>query len=263
MNSILDKIYEYKKIEVNESYKSLSINELINSVSRDSGTSRSFLGSIRDNTLAGKISLVCEIKKASPSKGILKEIFDVSKIAKEYSAAGATCISVLTDTPSFMGSKEDLGTARNSSPLPLLRKDFFIDPYQVFETKYLGGDCILIILSMLSDSQARELYQTAQEIELDSIFEVHNENEFERALSMNAKLIGINNRNLHTFETDIGTTVNLASKFSDELIIISESGIYNNTQIKMLREKNVNAFLVGESIIKSDNMTKAIQDLLD
>ena len=116
---------------------------------------------------------------------------------------------------------------------------------------------------MLSDSQARELYQTAQEIELDSIFEVHNENEFERALSMNAKLIGINNRNLHTFETDIGTTVNLASKFSDELIIISESGIYNNTQIKMLREKNVNAFLVGESIIKSDNMTKAIQDLLD
>ena len=169
MNSILDKIYEYKKIEVDESYKSLSINELINNVSRDSGTSRSFLGSIRDNTLAGKISLVCEIKKASPSKGILKEIFDVSEIAKEYSAAGATCISVLTDTPSFMGSKGDLGIARKSSPLPLLRKDFFIDPYQVFETKYLGGDCILIILSMLSDSQARELYQTAQEIELDSI----------------------------------------------------------------------------------------------
>ena len=162
-----------------------------------------------------------------------------------------------------MGSKADLGIARKSSPLPLLRKDFFIDPYQVYETKYLGGDCILIILSMLSDSQARELYQTAEEIELDSIFEVHNENEFERALSMNAKLIGINNRNLHTFETDITNTVNLASKFTDDLIIISESGIYNNNQIKMLREKNVNAFLIGESIIKSDNMTKAIQDLLD
>ena len=263
MNSILDKIYEYKKIEVNDSYKSFSINDLINHVSVDSGMARSFSGSIRDNALTGKISLICEIKKASPSKGILKETFDVSEIAKEYSAAGATCISVLTDTPSFMGSKEDLTIARNSSPLPLLRKDFFIDPYQVFETKYLGGDCILIILSMLSDSQAHELYQTAQEIKLDSIFEVHNENEFERALSMNAKLIGINNRNLHTFETDIKTTVNLASKFSNDLIVISESGIYNNTQIKMLREKNVKAFLVGESIIKSDNMTKAIQDLLD
>ena len=263
MNSILDKIYKYKKVEVENSYKSLPINDLMKFTIGKSGTMRSFSGILRDNTHAGKISLICEIKKASPSKGILKETFDVTEIAKEYSTAGASCISVLTDTPSFMGAKEHLNIARNSSPLPLLRKDFFIDPYQVYETKYLGGDCILIILAMLSDTQACELYQTAQEIELDSIFEVHNETEFERALGMKAKIIGINNRNLHTFKTDINTTINLAPKFDDDVIIISESGINNNNQIKMLQKKNVNAFLVGESIIKSDNITKAIHDLLN
>ena len=261
MNSILDRIYEYKKIEVKDSYNSLPINDLIKYTSEQAGAERSFSGAIRNNTITGKISLICEIKKASPSKGILKDVFNVSEIAKEYSSAGATCISVLTDTPSFMGAKEHLSIARDNSPLPLLRKDFFIDPYQVYETKYLGGDCILIILSMLSDSQAKELYQTAQEIELDSIFEVHNDSEFERAKSMNAKIIGINNRNLHTFKTDINTSINLAPKFDNNSIIISESGIYDNHQIKMLANKNVDAFLVGESIIKSENITKAIQDL--
>tara|TARA_Y100001935_G_scaffold244323_1_gene236652 strand:+ start:656 stop:1447 length:792 start_codon:yes stop_codon:yes gene_type:complete len=263
MTSILDKIYEYKKIEVRDSYNSISINDMIKYAGQSSEVVRSFSGSIRDNISAGKISLICEIKKASPSKGVLKKTFDVAKIAMEYSAAGATCISVLTDGPSFMGSNEHLTITRKSSPLPLLRKDFFIDPYQVYETKYLGGDCILIILSMLSDAQAHELYQTAQEIELDSIFEVHNDAEFERALRMKAKIIGINNRNLHTFKTDINTTVNLATKFNNDVIFISESGIYNNNQIKMLSKKKVNAFLVGESIIKSDNMTNAIKDLLD
>tara|TARA_B100001057_G_scaffold99561_2_gene96520 strand:- start:7996 stop:8787 length:792 start_codon:yes stop_codon:yes gene_type:complete len=263
MNSILKKIWSYKKEEVDYKKTLLTLDSLMQIISDTSIEKRDFYKAIYNKNKNSEIALICEIKKASPSRGIIKENFDVTKIASDYTAGGATCISVLTDYPSFKGSDSDLSEARLASALPLLRKDFYLDIYQVYETKYLGGDCILIIMAMLDDEMARNLYETANLIGLDSIFEVHNEQEYDRALNLNAKIIGINNRNLHTFETDITNTINLSSKFSKDHIIISESGIFNKKEINMLNKCGVNAYLIGESIIKNSNIIDSTKKLIE
>ncbi|MBL6770552.1 MAG: indole-3-glycerol phosphate synthase TrpC [Rhizobiales bacterium] len=263
MNSILKKISEYKRQEVDKCKLEMPLPKMIKMASDSNNIHRPFSASLKEKLSINITPLICEIKKASPSRGIIREDFDVEKIAIDYSQSGATCISVLTDYPSFMGKNEYLKIVRNSSPLPILRKDFFLDPYQVYETKYLGGDCILIILAMIDDITAKTLYETAEKIGLESIFEVHDEDEFDRAVKLNAKIIGINNRDLHTFKTDINNTIKLAGKFNKGQIIISESGIFNISDINLLKQHGVQSFLIGESIMKSDNIQKAIRDLLN
>ena len=262
MNSILDKISNYKKDEVSHKKALMPLGDLVKIIASEPMEKRNFFSAIDNKNKNGEIALICEIKKASPSRGIIKKKFNVSEFAKEYSIGGATCISVLTDYPSFQGRDEYLMEVRKSSSLPLLRKDFYLDPYQVYETKFLGGDCILIIMAMLDDKMARDLYETAENIGLDSIFEVHNEQEYDRAIKLNAKIIGINNRDLHTFKTDINNTINLSSKFSDDHLIISESGIFDKKEINLLNKYGVNAYLIGESIIKSDDIVSSIKKLI-
>lgn len=263
MNSILKKISEYKRQEVAKCKLEIPLPKMIKMASDSNNIQRPFSASLKEKLSVNITPLICEIKKASPSRGIIREDFDVEKIAIDYSQSGATCISVLTDYPSFMGKNEYLKIVRYSSPLPILRKDFFLDPYQVYETKYLGGDCILIILAMIDDITAKTLYDTAEKIGLESIFEVHDEDEFDRAVKLNAKIIGINNRDLHTFRTDINNTIKLAGKFNKGHIIISESGIFSISDINLLKEHGVQSFLIGESIMKSNNIQKAIRNLLN
>lgn len=263
MNSILQKIWSYKEEEVDYKKTQLSLDSLIKITADTAIEKRNFYKAIYNKNISGDVALICEIKEASPSRGTIKENFNVPKIAADYTMGGATCISVLTDYPSFKGRDSDLNEARLASNIPLLRKDFYLDTYQVYETRYLGGDCILIIMAMLDDEMARNLYETANLIGLDSIFEVHDEQEYDRALYLNAKIIGINNRDLHTFETDINNTINLSSKFSKDQIIISESGIFNKKEINMLNNYGVNAFLIGESIIRNDNIIDATKKLIE
>ena len=262
MPTILKSILESKREEVIAQKKKYSLEDIVENLKK-APRIRPFKKALTKRVEQGLPAVIAEIKKGSPSKGILCERFEPQNIALSYEEANACCISVLTDSQYFYGSDNDLSEVRSVSSLPILRKDFVIDEYQIYHSRVIGADCILLICSALDQEKLVHFNDIALSLQMDVLVEVHDIGELEVALSLEKSIIGINNRNLHTFETDIGTTVNLASKFSDELIIISESGIYNNTQIKMLREKNVNAFLVGESIIKSDNMTKAIQDLLD
>jgi len=263
MSSILKKISNYKRQEVTKCKSEIPLPSMIKMALDSNYIQRPFYNALKEKVSMNMTPLICEIKKASPSRGIIREDFNVETIAIDYTKSGATCISVLTDYPSFKGKNEYLKIVRESSPLPILRKDFFLDPYQVYETKYLGGDCILIILAMLDDITAKTLYETAEKIGLDSIFEVHDENEFDRAVTLNAKLIGINNRDLHSFKTDINNTIKLAHKFNKRHMIISESGIFSNSDIKLLKKHGVQSFLIGERIMKSDNIQDAIRGLLN
>ena len=199
----------------------------------------------------GNPGVIAEIKKASPSKGIICDNFNPDTIAKSYEAAGACCLSVLTDIEFFKGSDEYLKQVHDICNLPILRKDFMIDPYQVYETKVIGADCILIIISALSDMQAQEMVGIANEIGLDILVEVHDREELERGMMLRTPLIGINNRNLHTFETNLDTTLNLLTDVFQDRTVITESGIHTNDHVKLMQKNNVNAFLVGEAFMKS------------
>lgn len=222
-----------------------------------------FYQSIRHAIDNGKPAVVAEIKKASPSKGILRKDFDPVRIAESYAKAGATCLSVLTDEKFFQGADKHLEQVSAVTGLPILRKDFIIDPYQVYESRAIGADCILLIVSAMSDGQLQEIAATATEIGLDALVEVHDREELERGLMLRTPLIGINNRNLHTFETSLQTTIGLLPDVFPDRTIITESGLHSRDDIALMRKHDVHAFLIGEALMKAEDPGRKLRALLN
>lgn len=248
---ILVKILARKREEIIERSKTLSLEKLIDKAKQADGV-RGFIDAIENKIANNKVAVIAEIKKASPSKGMLRENFNPAEIAQSYEQGGATCLSVLTDRDYFQGSEEHLIAARAACALPVIRKDFIIDPYQVYEARAMDADCILLIVSALDDESLNALLQLAHQLGMDVLVEVHDEAEMQRALTTEAKLIGINNRNLHTFETSLDTTLNMLD-VPEGRILVTESGILTTDDVKLMRDNNVNAFLVGEAFMRADN----------
>ncbi len=224
---------------------------------------RGFIEAIRKTLAANKIALIAEIKKASPSKGLIRADFDPATLAKAYMAGGATCLSVLTDEPYFQGSDAYLSEARNAVHLPILRKDFMVDPYQIIESRALGADCILLIMAALSNAQAQELEACAHALSMDVLVEVHDEEEFARAAThLTSPLLGINNRSLKTLNVDLHTSEKLSGNLSAGKIGVCESGIATNDDIKRMQKSGFHVFLVGESLMRQTDVMSATQQLL-
>ena len=257
---ILVKILNRKLEEIlerNEITPIRRLSELVETADKPRG----FVNALLNKIEVGKPGVIAEIKKASPSKGVMREDFKPAEIAISYADAGAACLSVLTDVDFFQGADEYLQRARNACDLPVIRKDFFIDPYQVFEARVLGADCILLIVAALVDSQMKELSELANHLGMDVLIEVHDEQELERALQLPNKMIGINNRNLRTFETSLDTTLSMLEKIPEDRLIVTESGINTPEHVQLMREHNVNAFLVGEAFMVADDPGAKLKEL--
>lgn len=259
-NDFLQTILTHKAAEVAARSERLPLNSLR---SRLSGAApvRGFADALRERIAAGKPAVIAEIKKASPSKGMLRPAFSPGLLAQSYAQAGATCLSVLTDERFFQGAEAHLAEARAASPLPVLRKDFMIDAYQVFEARVWGADCILLIAAVLGDAQMLEFARLAEDLEMDVLVEVHNADELERALQLETPLLGINNRNLHTFETRLETTLELLARIPSDRVVITESGVHHAADVKRLRTAGVQAFLVGEAFMKAPDPGAKLQEL--
>jgi indole-3-glycerol phosphate synthase len=255
--NILKKIINYKK-------KKIITDKKNNILFLNQNKKSNFKSKIVNNLKNNKISIIAEIKKASPSKGILTKNFNPINIAKQYVEGGATCLSVLTEDKFFLGNKDFIKQIKTKYKIPILAKDFFIDPFQVYEAKFYGADCILILLSAVKQELARELYDTANKCGMDTIVEVHNDREMRFALGLKKSIIGINNRNLKTFATDINNTINLYKKFNlKNRVVVSESGISSKKDIlNICKKTNVRTFLIGESLIKSNNIKNKIRSFL-
>lgn len=250
--TILKKIIDRKWQEVKERSAKVSINELANQA-KYSDKPRGFKAALEAKMAAGHAAVIAEIKKASPSKGVLREHFVPADIAQSYEQGGAACLSVLTDMDFFQGSDVFLQQARQACSLPVLRKDFMVDPYQIVEARAIEADCILLIVSALSDAQMQELNQCALELGMDVLVEVHDEAEFERAMDLPPNILGINNRNLHTFDLSLDTTFDLLPKVPEGTLLVTESGILGPNDVKAMRDKNVHSFLVGETFMRADD----------
>ncbi|WP_292757317.1 indole-3-glycerol phosphate synthase TrpC [Methylophaga sp. UBA2689] len=259
---ILKKILQRKQQEIAERSKRLPIN-LLQQLAENAEPVRGFVEAIERKLAAGQSAVIAEVKKASPSKGVLREDFRPAEIALSYENGGAACLSVLTDQDFFQGHEDYLKQARTACQLPVIRKDFIIDPYQVFEARAIGADCILLIVAALDDDQLEQLSQLAIQLDMDVLVEVHNEEELHRALVLNLPLIGINNRDLHTFETSLETTIKLLNFIPDETIVITESGILGKEDVTFMREHGVNGFLVGEAFMRADEPGEALANLFN
>lgn len=222
---------------------------------------RGFANALHRAMQPGRPAVIAEIKRASPSKGVLRSNLDPAEIARAYESAGAACLSVLTDGAFFQGSLLDFKSARGSCPLPVLRKDFILDAWQIYESRLIGADCILLIVAALGDAALQELCVLAMDLGMDVLVEVHDREELDRALATPASLIGINNRNLHTFETDIATTLDLKPHVPDDRLLISESGIADPSDVKRLQQAGINAFLVGETLMTAPNPGDRLKEL--
>jgi len=223
---------------------------------------RFFARALKTAHMAGRPGLIAEFKRQSPSGGPIRPGAEPAQVARAYEAGGATCLSVLTDTPHFGGALADLAAARDAVKLPVLRKDFMLDPWQIFESRAAGADAILLIMAALTDAQARELEETARELDLDVLVEVHNRAELDRALGLQTNLLGINNRNLKTLETTIETTIDLAQHVPPDKILITESGIRDHTDVQRLAAVGANCLLVGESLLRAPDIAAATRELL-
>lgn len=257
---ILTKIIAHKKTELVERKLHMPL-EKMQDMAKDAPCPRGFENVLRGAKAAKRPGVIAEIKRASPSKGILRENFNPMEIATAYQMNGASCVSVLTDTEFFKGSCAILELARKTCFLPILRKDFIIDPYQVYETRAVDADCLLLIAACLEDDQMAELYALGKELRLDILVEVHNAEEMERALKLKPTMIGINNRNLHTFEVSLDTTFNLLAKIPDTCHVVTESGIHTKEDIALMTEKGVNSFLVGEAFMVAENPGTKLKEL--
>lgn len=256
---ILDDIVEHKRVELELSQKSRSLSDL-KSLLRKQDPPRDFYGLA---TQTDDIKIIAEVKKASPSKGEISKDFDPVKIAKSYERGGAFAISVLTDERFFMGSLEYLSQVRANVSVPVLRKDFTIDPYQIYEARYYGADIILLIVSILDTESIRSFRELAEELGMCAIVEVHDESELEKALEAESRIIGINNRDLKTFDVNINTSERLVAKIPGEILVISESGISKPEYISRLRKRGISTFLIGESLMIQDDPGRALKDLVD
>jgi len=265
MSDILDKIVATKKIEVANQLKHVSLVQqraLAEQNNQDALLKpRGFIRSIQTKIAAGKAGVITEIKKASPSKGILRENFMPAKIARSYEQHGAACLSVLTDVEYFQGSNAYLQEARAACNIPVLRKDFTIDPYQVYEARAIGADAILLIVACLELKQMQDLEACAHELGLDVLVEVHNAAELDQALELKTPLLGINNRNLKTFEVTLQTTLSLLSSIPKDKTLVTESGILGRADVQLMRDHQVNAFLVGEAFMRSEDPGIALSTL--
>lgn len=262
--TILKKIIQRKHEEVAERSAQVSIEQLKATIEQQKGTDkdpRGFVRAIEASLAMGRSAVIAEAKKASPSKGVIREHFDPAAIAQSYEKAGASCLSVLTDVDFFMGSDRNLELARAACTLPVIRKDFIVDPYQIYEARTLGADCILLIVAALNDAQLQSLSELTQSLGMDVLVEVHGANELARALTLNTRLIGINNRDLHSFEVSLNNTFDLLSLIPEDRIVVTESGINTLDDIAQMRAHGVHSFLVGESFMRADDPGEKLKGL--
>jgi indole-3-glycerol phosphate synthase len=249
--TVLKKIVTRKFEEVAERQPRVSVSDLQRRASEQTAP-RGFVKAMADKLAAGQSAVIAEAKKASPSKGVIRADFNPAAIAASYQRGGAACLSVLTDADFFQGHEDFLMQARAACQLPVIRKDFIVDPYQVVEARAIGADCILLIVACLENTQMAELNAAAQELGMDVLIEVHDRSELERSLPLGNTLVGINNRNLHTFETSLNNTFNLLDHIPDDRLVVTESGIHSVDDVAAMRERGVNAFLVGEAFMRAD-----------
>jgi indole-3-glycerol phosphate synthase len=258
---ILKKIESYKRKEIAAAKRARPIDELEREA-KAASPPRGFLRAIERRIIGGEYAVIAEIKKASPSKGLIRADFDPARLAKAYEVGGATCLSVLTDTPSFQGKPEFLGQAREATTLPVLRKDFIYEPYQVVESRALGADCVLIIMAAVDDTAAQEIEDIAIANRMDVLIEVHQEDELERALRLKSRLIGINNRDLRTFHTALAVSERLGPQVPRERIVVAESGLYEPADLARLARIGILTFLIGEGLMRQHDVTAATRALL-
>lgn len=261
MGDVLQKILARKAEEVIAAKRAVSAAELVVRI-RDQTPVRGFHGALTARIRQGRAAVIAELKKASPSKGLIRADFDPAALAQSYERGGATCLSVLTDRDFFQGAPEYLVTARQHCALPVLRKDFMVDPYQVLEARAMGADCILLIAAALSDAQMLELEQSAQAQGMDVLVEVHDATELDRALKLATPLLGINNRNLRNFETRLETTLELLSHIPADKLVVTESGIHTSADVARMRAANVQGFLIGESLMRAPDPGAALRQLI-
>lgn len=257
----LDRICADKRVHVEAQKQRISLDELKLQIEK-APSPKGFIRQILDFKSNVKTALITEVKKASPSKGVIRVDFDPVAIAKTYEASGAACLSVLTDEPYFQGTDEYFTAIRKEVSLPMLRKDFMIDPYQIYESRALSADCILIIMAALSDEMAHELYDLSRSLGMDVLVEVHDHDELRRAINMNPQMIGVNNRNLKTLDVDLQNGLSMAKDIPDSVVKIGESGIYSRDDLSLFQDAGFDGFLIGESLMREDNIASAVEKLL-
>ncbi|NQZ13936.1 MAG: indole-3-glycerol phosphate synthase TrpC [Alphaproteobacteria bacterium] len=258
MNTVLDKICDDKRAHIASKKSEVALSEL-ESIAKEQETPRGFINALHSKE---GFSLIAEVKKASPSKGLIRADFNAAEIAKIYQENGAACLSVLTDEPYFQGHDDYFKEVKARTSIPMLRKDFMVDPYQIVESRALGADCILIIMAALSDAQVKELYDLTNQYGMDALFEVHDGDELERALQLSPTMVGVNNRNLKTLDVSHETGLALATKMPNDILKVAESGLYSHDDLHKFSDVGYDAFLVGESLMREKNIAAAVQNLL-